>query len=201
MRLTEIWGMARAVHKPSLEERRVAGFFLHVIEGTPPVHLVEQHGDATLAAADAFVAGDKAGIGGWWLPDRLPVAPENVHVFAYQFSLKDLPRWFKADQSCEKVGLQLLLCAFKALAQLVGTAGAEEKSWACSDSRVPGASAVRQHGVCVRFFERLLHKGAPSVCPTSRSTLLYEALSQFSCVACAWRAQPVGRCPIPRPSG
>ena len=66
-------GEPHASHtKPFSEEQRVAGFFLRFIESSRPLRLVELDGKPRLAAADAFAAGNAAGIGGWWLPKECP---------------------------------------------------------------------------------------------------------------------------------
>ena len=98
--------------KPSSEEQHVAGFLLRFIESARPLHLVELHGKPRLAAADAFAAGNAAGIGGWWLPEDSPPRIQNFRWFSCQFSLSALPAWFKADASLDRpVGLQVLICA------------------------------------------------------------------------------------------
>lgn len=106
--------------KPSAEEKRVAGFFLHFIEAVKPLYLVESHGQPCLAAADAFASHNRAGIGGWWLPAGAPLCVSELRWFSYQFSMDALPAWFKADATLEHdANLQLLICALEALAQLV----------------------------------------------------------------------------------
>lgn len=65
----------------SKAEVQVAQFFLQLLSAQEqvPVHLVESTRPQVLAAADAFAEGDRAGIGGWWLPCGEALDPANIH--------------------------------------------------------------------------------------------------------------------------
>ena len=68
-----------------------------------------------MAAADAYASGQSAGLGGWWLPDGLPLHPANIQWFSISLRQEELPKWFAEEAQ----DLQSLISALEALGQLV----------------------------------------------------------------------------------
>ena len=50
-----------------------------------------------MAAADAYASGQSVGLGGWWLPDGLPLHPANIQWFSISLRQEDLPKWFTEE--------------------------------------------------------------------------------------------------------
>ena len=69
-----------------------------------------------LAAADAWADAERAGLGGWWLPDGAPVDAAEIHWFSVQLTRKSLPSWFRAESN---TSLQACDAALEAVAQLI----------------------------------------------------------------------------------
>lgn len=101
----------------SKDELAVARFFLQVLSAQDqvPAHLVERTVPPIVSAADAFAEAGVCGLGGWWLPSRLPLHPENIRWFSVQVRAADLPAWF--TEACH-ANLQKGIAALEALAQL-----------------------------------------------------------------------------------
>ena len=101
--------------RPSRQESEVAEFFLRATRLQSPVHLAVRPGKFGPAAADAFATGGTAGIGGWFLPEGLPLAVSSIIWFSISLDARSLPDWFAADGA----DLETKICALVALAQLV----------------------------------------------------------------------------------
>ena len=99
------------------EERATARFFrqLLLLQEEVPIPLIDRAGPNGVAAADAYASGQSAGLGGWWLPDGLPLHPANIQWFSISLRQEDLPKWFTEEAQ----DLQSLISALEALAQLV----------------------------------------------------------------------------------
>ena len=101
--------------RPSKDEACVAAFFLQLILGRAPVHLVETPATQCVAAADAFANSTGAGIGGWWMPNDAQLAASSICWFSISLDKSSLPEWFVPKGA----GLQDVISSLEALAQLV----------------------------------------------------------------------------------
>ncbi|CAE7193802.1 unnamed protein product, partial [Symbiodinium necroappetens] len=108
-------GRASAQVRPSKDEACVAAFFLQLILGRVPVHLVETPATQCVAAADAFASSTCAGIGGWWMPNEAQLAVSSICWFSMSLDKSSLPEWFVPKGA----GLQDVISSLEALAQLV----------------------------------------------------------------------------------
>ena len=132
---------------------------------------------------------------------RMHLTPriQNLRWFSCHFSLSAQPAWFNADASLDRpVGLQVLICALEALAQLVlldlqrrgdptSNIGCVVARQFCDNMGVVGASA------------KGLHKGAIGLHFTGLGFLLRGSLHKFPRVSHGRRAEYLGGCAFTGP--
>ena len=76
----------------SKEEAQVADFYHSLVAKNVEVQLV--HKTRMSAAADAYVQGQTAGIGGWWMLPSDGICPASILGFPMAIQAAELPDWF-----------------------------------------------------------------------------------------------------------
>lgn len=85
----------------------------NVVKHQKPVSLCHKLETSFHAAADAFAASSKAGIGGWFVKSDAPLRPRSIHWFPMELTSGSLPQWFTAQHA----DLSKAIAALEALAQ------------------------------------------------------------------------------------
>jgi hypothetical protein len=105
-----------------------------------------------VSAADAWAAGDHAGIGGWW-SSRDDDPWHAVHWFSLQFSTEDVRRWapLRGDLQKEIAWLELIaqvaLLMLKCRSEVGPAPGSRSVQW-CDNAATVGACEC----VCIPYF-------------------------------------------------
>ena len=137
-----------------------------------------------MSAADAWAAGDHAGIGGWW-SSRDDDPWHAVHWFSLQFSTEDLRRWapLRGDLQKEIAWLELIaqvaLLMLKCKFEEGPRPGSSSVQW-CDNAATVGACKFCLHPYSLRFSWLLLSSGGKLLSTATPMAVGLQALAYWS---------------------